>query len=148
MEASCGTPLRGPGSLLERVSELAAGFGRSFATAFVAVIDPYRGEIRYAAAGHPPAAIVHPAGEVAFLDAAAPRSDDLPRMKAQVTGPLTLGVALMEAGMPVDLAFERARLCAQGWALNIQHMVASRLPATRLLLFLDEPALVRWTREE
>ena len=61
---------RGPGSLLERVSELAAGFGRSFATAFVAVIDPYRGEIRYAAAGHPPAAIIHPGGEVAFLDAA------------------------------------------------------------------------------
>ena len=87
-------------------------------------------------------------GLAAFLDAASTRADDLPRIKLQMTGPLTLGVALMHAGMPPALAFERARICATGWALHLQGIVESRLPASRLLLFIDEPALVRWARDD
>jgi methionine synthase II (cobalamin-independent) len=88
------------------------------------------------------------AGLVAFLDAARHRPDEVARLKVQTTGPLTLGVALMAAGMPPELAFERARDCATAWATTLQSTVEARLPASRLLLFLDEPALVRWTRDE
>src|SRR4051794_20645417 len=55
------------------------------------------------------------AGYVAFLDAA--DADDRPpaRVKAQVTGPLTLGTALVGAGMPPARAFRRAATVARGW---------------------------------
>src|SRR5262245_34269883 len=48
------------------------------------------------------------AGLLAFLDAAEVLDRPLARVKAQLTGPLTLGVALHRAGMPPRRAFRRA----------------------------------------
>ena len=63
-------------------------------------------------------------------------------VKAQVTGPLTLGIALTEAGLPASVAFERAGILARSWARALEHIVAERLPGTELVLFFDEPGLV------
>ena len=60
----------------------------------------------------------------------------------QVTGPLTLGIALTEAGLPAVLAFERAGLLARAWARALEHIVAEQLPGTETVLFFDEPGLV------
>ena len=48
------------------------------------------------------------AGLLAFLDAASALERAPVRVKVQVTGPLTLGVALRAAGMPEQRAFRRA----------------------------------------
>jgi hypothetical protein len=85
-------------------------------------------------------------GLVALLAAARGREEEFGRIKVQMTGPLTLGVALAAAGLPVPLAFERAAECAAAWAHHLQATVGARLPGTRMLLFLDEPALVQWAR--
>ena len=70
------------------------------------------------------------------------------RVKAQITGPLTLGAALVDgrhvephAGVPA-----RRRGRARAWAVALEELVAARLPDTGLVLFLDEPALVQWRR--
>jgi hypothetical protein len=84
------------------------------------------------------------AGLLAFIDAAAGLTRAPRRVKAQVTGPLTLGVAMARAGMAADDAFALGALTARGWARAIERTFASRLPDTRLVLFFDEPALVCW----
>jgi hypothetical protein len=99
------------------------------------------------AASGAPTITIDPAshsGLVALLAAARGREEEFGRIKVQMTGPLTLGVALMRAGLPSALAFERAKVCAAEWAAHLQATVEARLPATRMMLFLDEPALVRW----
>jgi hypothetical protein len=88
------------------------------------------------------------AGLLAFIEVAGAHATPLPRMKAQVTGPLTLGVALTRAGVPADKAFPLAVRVARGWAEALQRLVAERLPHTALVLFLDEPALVAWRDDE
>ena len=80
-------------------------------------------------------------GLLAFLAHAARQPKPLALMKAQVTGPLTLGIALTEAGLPAPLAFERAALLARAWARALEHLVAEQLPETELVLFFDEPGL-------
>ena len=65
-------------------------------------------------------------------------------MKVQIAGPLTLGVALHHAGMPVTHAFRRGAEASRAWAVAVDELVATRLPGTTLLLFFDEPALVDW----
>jgi len=99
------------------------------------------------AASGAPTITIDPAshsGLVALLAAARGREEEFGRIKVQMTGPLTLGVALMRAGLPSALAFERAKVCAAEWAAHLQATVEARLPGTRMMLFLDEPALVRW----
>ena len=83
-----------------------------------------------------------------FLDVAAARPVPLRRVKMQVTGPLTLGVALVEAGMHTEDAFPLAARVARAWALAIEDLVAQKLPGVRLVLFLDEPSLVCWRGAE
>ena len=79
----------------------------------------------------------------------APRSSSAPvRVKVQVTGPLTLGVALHAAGVPEPRAFRRAAEVARAWSVAIEELVTTRLPDSRLVLFFDEPALVAWRRGE
>ena len=83
-------------------------------------------------------------GLLTFLDVAerlpiAPR-----RVKVQVTGPLTLGVALLDAGIPHRVAFTRGAQAARTWALAVEQLVRRRLPASDLVLFFDEPSLVLW----
>jgi hypothetical protein len=80
-------------------------------------------------------------GLLAFLAHAQrqPRGPEF--VKAQVTGPLTLGLALLEAGMPTAAAFERAGALSRAWARATEHLVNERLPDAPLVLFFDEPGL-------
>ena len=87
-------------------------------------------------------------GLLAFLDVAT-RAERTPvRVKAQVTGPLTLGTALHAAGMPAPRAYQRAATVTRAWSVALEELVAARLPDAGLLLFLDEPALVQWRRDD
>jgi hypothetical protein len=86
------------------------------------------------------------AGLLAFLDVASAREKPPLRVKVQVTGPLTLGVALEAAGLPTKRAFRRAAEASRAWSVAIERLVASRLPDAGLVLFFDEPALVSWRR--
>ncbi|MGZ6974698.1 MAG: hypothetical protein ACXVJW_08975 [Acidimicrobiia bacterium] len=84
------------------------------------------------------------AGLFAFLEASASLS--VPRMKVQVVGPLTLGVALEEAGLPKAVAFRRAGEAVRAWVHALDELLTIRMPHTPVVLFLDEPALVLWRR--
>ncbi|MGZ6897185.1 MAG: hypothetical protein ACXVJZ_07090 [Acidimicrobiia bacterium] len=86
------------------------------------------------------------AGLLGFLDVAARRTEVVTRVKAQIVGPLTLGVALTEAGMDADLAFARARDAVEAWFMALEGLLAERLRGVRPLIFVDEPALVLWKR--
>ena len=88
------------------------------------------------------------AGLLAFLEAAAALDVDPPRVKIQCTGPLTLGVALTEAGMPVERAFRRAAEATGAWVEALEDLVRARLPASSVVLFLDEPGLVGWRTDD
>jgi hypothetical protein len=88
------------------------------------------------------------AGLLAFVDTASQRARQPARVKAQVTGPLTLGAALHAAGMPAARAFRRGAAAARAWSVAVEELVAARLPDTGLVLFLDEPALVSWSRDD
>jgi len=83
-------------------------------------------------------------GLVAFLDAAAALDSPPPRVKVQLTGPLTLGVALCAAGMPERRAFERGAALARAWAVMLEDTIVRRLPGSAPVVFFDEPALVTW----
>jgi methionine synthase II (cobalamin-independent) len=88
-------------------------------------------------------------GLLAFLDVAASPANDPPaRLKVQIAGPLTLGLALHRAGMPVERAFRRGAEAAGAWAVAVEELVEEWLPGSSLLLFFDEPALVTWRRHE
>ncbi len=86
------------------------------------------------------------AGLLAFLDAASTLERVPVRVKVQVTGPLTLGVALLAAGVPEQRAFRRAAEVARKWSVAIEELLSTRLPQTSVVLFFDEPALVAWRR--
>jgi methionine synthase II (cobalamin-independent) len=86
------------------------------------------------------------AGLLGFLDTAAAHADTVTRVKAQVVGPLTLGVALVQAGMETDRAFARAGEAVAAWLRALDDLLATRLRGARSLVFLDEPALVLWRR--
>lgn len=90
----------------------------------------------------------HHAGLLGFLDEAAARPERLRRVKAQVVGPLTLGVALTRAGMRPDHAFRRGAEAVRAWVAALEDLVAKHLAGASLLLFLDEPSLVLWTRDD
>ena len=66
------------------------------------------------------------------------------RVKVQTVGPLTLGVALVGAGLDAKLAFPLAAHVARAWARALEDLVAAALPDTSVLCFFDEPALVCW----
>jgi hypothetical protein len=81
-------------------------------------------------------------GLLAFLTHAQRQPQRPAFVKVQVAGPLTLGMALVDAGLPTPIAFERAGLLARAWARALEHIVAERLPDSGLVLFFDEPGLV------
>jgi hypothetical protein len=87
------------------------------------------------------------AGLLAFLDIVGARGEQPARVKAQITGPLTLGTALVDAGVPPARAFRRAAAAARAWAVALDEQFTNRLPGTGVLLFFDEPALVQWRRD-
>jgi hypothetical protein len=86
------------------------------------------------------------AGLLAFLDAASALERPPVRVKVQVTGPLTLGVALRAAGMPARRAFRRAAAVTRAWSVALEDVLSERLPHSSVVLFFDEPALVAWRR--
>jgi methionine synthase II (cobalamin-independent) len=86
------------------------------------------------------------AGLFAFLDVAAGNSACPPRVKVQIAGPLTLGLALTHCGIPSSHAFRRGGEAARAWAGAVEELVETRLPGSALVLFFDEPALVAWRR--
>lgn len=88
------------------------------------------------------------AGLLGFLDAARLSPEPLLRVKAQVVGPLTLGTALVNAGLGPVVAFERALEAVESWINALEQLLAARLRGARPLIFLDEPALVLWKRED
>ncbi len=71
------------------------------------------------------------------------------RVKVQCAGPLTLAVALIDAGADSDTAFALGARAARLWSRALEELVASRLPGAAVLCCFDEPALVKWdtTRE-
>ena len=88
-------------------------------------------------------AIAH-GGLLTFLDIAAAQPAPPKRVKVQLAGPLSLGMGLVEAGVPVEVAFDLGARAARAWARAIENLVATRLPNAVLVLCFDEPALVRW----
>lgn len=79
-------------------------------------------------------------GLLAFLEAVADRPRR--RVKLQLTGPLTLGVAFVDAGMPASTAFPLAVGAVRGRARALMQLVDEWAPGTPAVVFLDEPALV------
>src|SRR5205823_14409591 len=84
-------------------------------------------------------------GLLTFLDAASSGRHP-PRVKVQIAGPLTLGLALLRSGLPVAQAFRRGGEAARAWAIATEDLIEERLPESALVLFFDEPALVAWRR--
>lgn len=107
---------------------------------FDPTIDLTPPEPRFDAAAH--------GGLLAFVDVLASRPTPVQRVKLQLTGPLTLGLALCDAGMPAPMAFRRASEVVQAWIPMLEALVATRLPGTQVVLMLDEPGLVVWKESE
>jgi hypothetical protein len=78
-------------------------------------------------------------GLLAFLSHAAGRTDPV---KIQMTGPITLGCALIAAGADADVAFPIAASAVRAQGRALLELVRQRLPDAPLVAFLDEPGLV------
>jgi len=83
-------------------------------------------------------------GLLAFVDAVVAMPRRPRRVKAQLTGPLTLGTALARAGVRTGDAFAFAGRAARARARAIESVFREKLPDSSLVLFFDEPALVLW----
>jgi hypothetical protein len=75
----------------------------------------------------------------AFLDVVAGRTDPI---KLQLTGPLTLGLALVDAGVPVEQAFRVAGRAVAQRARSLVALADRRAPGVPRVVVLDEPGLV------
>jgi methionine synthase II (cobalamin-independent) len=62
-------------------------------------------------------------------------------VKWQFTGPVTLGLALIRAGVPMHTAFEVAVRTVRTHVRNIYDAVESALPSSAQVVFIDEPEL-------
>ena len=78
-------------------------------------------------------------GLLAFLSHAAGRVEPV---KIQLTGPVTLACALVEAGADTDIAFNVASNAVRAQGKALLELVRQRLPDAPLVAFLDEPSLV------
>jgi methionine synthase II (cobalamin-independent) len=74
----------------------------------------------------------------AFLDAAKGRTGPV---KWQFVGPVTLGMAMLRAGVPLHNAFEAAVRAVRGHVQNLLDEVAAALPGCQQIVFIDEPSL-------
>lgn len=92
----------------------------------------------------PEAPLRHPvggepfAGLRTFLRRTAGRTEPI---KLQLTGPITLGLALCQAGAPHDLAFGVASAAVRSRAAALLDAAAAASPDAPLVVFLDEPGL-------
>jgi hypothetical protein len=78
-------------------------------------------------------------GLLAFLAAVAGRTEPV---KIQLTGPITLGLALEAAGADAATAFAVAGAAVSTQARDLATLTRHRLPESPLLVVLDEPGLV------
>ena len=62
-------------------------------------------------------------------------------VKWQFTGPVTLGLALIRAGVPMHTAFEVAVRTVRTHVRNIYDAVESALPSSAQVVFIDEPEM-------
>lgn len=85
------------------------------------------------------------AGLRAFLDATRHRTSPI---KLQLTGPVTLGLALVEAGAPVDVAFATARTAVAARARAMLETALRLAPLAPQVVFVDEPSLVALSRPD
>jgi hypothetical protein len=69
-------------------------------------------------------------------------------VKWQVTGPLTLGLALLEAGVPALTAFALSARAVRRRSLDLAAAVAGALPACEQVVVVDEPGLGVVLRDE
>jgi hypothetical protein len=74
----------------------------------------------------------------AFLGAVAGRRTPI---KLQLTGPLTLGIALLSLGVPARRAFAVAGAAVRARALALVNAAHETAPMARLVVFVDEPGL-------
>jgi hypothetical protein len=74
----------------------------------------------------------------AFLGAVAGRSGPI---KLQLTGPVTLGIALHSLGLPADRAFAVAGAAVQARAATLVAAAQETAPLAPLVVFVDEPGL-------
>jgi hypothetical protein len=84
-------------------------------------------------------------GLLSFLTHAQRQPQPPSAVKVQVTGPLTLGMALLDAGLPTAIAFERAGALSRAWARAVEHLVTERLPDSTLVMFFDEPGSIAFS---
>ncbi|MFM8973789.1 MAG: hypothetical protein ACKOOG_14415 [Actinomycetota bacterium] len=87
-------------------------------------------------------------GLAALLDAIAVAPHRPRSVKVQTAGPLTLGLALVTAGVAPAEAFPLAARVASAWIAALEDRVATALPDTGVLAVLDEPALVVWREHD
>jgi len=78
------------------------------------------------------------AGWRAFLAAAQGRRRPV---KWQFVGPVTLGLALVRAGLDTELAFEVSVRAVRCRVRHLVELVAETLPGCRQIVFIDEPTL-------
>lgn len=69
-------------------------------------------------------------------------------IKLQVTGPLTLGMALRAAGAHDELAFRVARSAARARALSLLALARAEASEAPLVVVVDEPSLVALSHAE
>ena len=79
----------------------------------------------------------------AFLAAVAGRTDPI---KLQLTGPVTLGMALRAAGAPDAIAFDVAAAAVRARSAAMIDAARALLPDAPLVVFLDEPSLTACDR--
>ncbi|MBP8211481.1 MAG: hypothetical protein KAY11_18095 [Ilumatobacteraceae bacterium] len=63
-------------------------------------------------------------------------------VKWQFVGPVSFGLALMRAGVPMSEAFESAVRCVRARLQHLLDAVSLALPQSQQLVFIEEPALV------
>ena len=81
----------------------------------------------------------------AFLRAVAGRQAPI---KLQLIGPLTLGLALVDAGVPFDLAFRVSEHAVRERATQLLAVAAAEAPLAEPTFMLDEPGLVGGLRAD
>ncbi len=73
-----------------------------------------------------------------FLEVARGRTDPV---KWQVTGPVTLGLGLLHAGLPVNQAFDQAQTAVTARIEALGAAISAAFPGAGQLVMIDEPGL-------
>jgi len=81
-------------------------------------------------------------GATTFLSAIPGRRRPI---KLQLTGPVTLGLALLEGGAPASVAFPVASAAVAACAASLLERARRQVPHAGIVVFLDEPGLLHAT---